>query len=391
MVSMPRTPTGKVRDCSASWPAVEAALAARPPESVFRSAAWFRSCIETWGDRAAWRVLESTTDQGRTAWSLLGARTEIRHRVLPVRVLALGQAIDDALDQPWIEQNGFLGCDPGDFATHMGQLLDRLAGEHDWDELRLGGMSEGDAREAMRQAERVGLSVRLAIEQPTFDVDLDDVRSRHGGDYLAALSANTRQQLRRSRRHAEQTLGRLMVERAACTDEALDWLDRTAPLHRARWTGNSGETAASGFDNPAFVAFHRRLISHGFETGAIEYLHVKAGETTLAFLYNFVACNHVQFYLSGVDHGIDPAMRPGLLAHWAAIEHALEGGRFSYDFLAGDARYKRSLSTGSGRTLWLVLQRPRWRLRLEQAGRLAKRALSDVWAPVGRMSGPPGT
>jgi CelD/BcsL family acetyltransferase involved in cellulose biosynthesis len=388
-VLMPRTPTGTVSDRSAAWPQVEAALAARPPDSVFRSAAWFRSCIETWGGRATWRVLELTSDQGRTAWSLLGARTELRHRVLPVRVLALGQAIDDALDQPWIEQNGFLGCEPEDFAAYMAQLLDRLSGEDDWDELRLGGMSECDAREAMRQADRVGLTVRLAIEQPTFEVDLDDIRSRHGGDYVAALSSNTRQQLRRSRRLAEQRLGGLTIERAANTGEALDWFDRTAPLHRARWNKEAGAASASGFDNPAFVEFHRRLIRYGFEAGAIEYLHIKAGDTTLAYLYNFVARNRVQFYLSGVDHQIDPLMRPGLLAHWAAIEQALAGGRLNYDFLAGDARYKSSLSTKTGRTLWLVLQRQRWRLRLEQAGRLAKHVLNGTQAPSGRPPAPP--
>lgn len=378
---MPRPPKGTVRDRTAAWPQVEAALAARQTDSVFRSAAWFRSCIETWGGRADWRVLELSSDEGHTAWALLGARTEIRHRFLPIRVLALGQAVDDALDQPWIEQNGFLGGEPADFSAHMGQLLDRLAAEQDWDELRLGGMSERDAQESMRLAGRAGLSVRLVIEQPTFDVDLEDVRTRHGGDYLSALSANTRQQLRRSRRLAEQRFGTLQVDLAASTEEALAWLDRTAPLHRARWAGASGESSESGFDNPAFVAFHRRLISHGFDAGAIEYLHVRAGDTTLAYLYNFVADNRVQFYLSGVDHRIDPALRPGLLAHWAAIERAFAAGRASYDFLAGDARYKRSLSTGSGRTLWLVLQRPRWRLKLEQAGRIAKRALSAGRAP----------
>jgi hypothetical protein len=387
---MPRPPKGAVRDRSTAWAQVEAALAAQPPDSVFRSAAWFRSCIETWGGRVDWRVLELISDEGHTAWTLLGARTEIRHRFLPVRVLALGQAIDDALDQPWIEQNGFLGSEPGCFPAYLAQLLARLMDEPNWDEFRLGGMSEADATEAIQQAERIGLSVRLAIEQPTFDVDLEEVRDRHGGDYLAALSSNTRQQLRRSRRLAEQRFGLLAVERAASTGQALDWFDQTAPLHRARWGESAGEASGSGFDSPDFVAFHRRLITYGFEAGAIDYLHIKAGDTTLAYLYNFVARNRVQFYLSGVDHRIDPAVRPGLLAHWAAIDHALAEGRATYDFLAGDSRYKRSLSTRSGRTLWLVLQRPRWRLRLEQAGRMAKRVFRGASARIAPPPPPPG-
>ena len=131
---------------------------------------------------------------------------------------------------------------------------------------------------------------------------------------------------------------------------------------------------SSGFDNPSFVEFHRRLIELAFPTGGIQYLRLTAGETVLAYLYNFVSDGHVQFYLSGIDYGIDPSTKPGMLAHWLAIEHNLAAGRRIYDFLAGDARYKRSLSTGGDRTLWLVLQRPRWRLQLESFGRRVKRA-----------------
>lgn len=374
---MPRPPQGAVIDRSSAWRQVEAAVAARAPDSVFTSAAWLRACVETWSDRAEWRLLELNAHDGRAAWALLGERTEIRHRVLPVRVLALSQAVDDRLDQPWIEHNGFFGGQAADFGDHLGLLLERLAAERGWDELRLGGVTDTHAREAMLRAARAGLTVRLAIEQPSFHVDFDRVRTEHGGDYLAALSANTRQQLRRSRRLAEQQLGPLAIDRAVDTEQALGWFDATAPLHRARWAGPSGSPSASGFDNPAFVAFHRRLIGLGFAEGMIDYLRVRAGDTPLAYLYNFVAGGRVQFYLSGVDHTIDPSMRPGLLAHWCAIEHALAKGGRAYDFLAGDARYKRSLSTGGGRTMWLALERPRWALQLERVGRLLKQALAS--------------
>jgi hypothetical protein len=97
---------------------------------------------------------------------------------------------------------------------------------------------------------------------------------------------------------------------------------------------------------------------------------------TFAYLYNFVSGDRVHFYLSGVNYGVSHAIRPGMLAHWMAIEKNLSEGKSLYDFLAGDARYKRSLSTGEDRTLWLVLRRPRWRLELENWARRLKGKLS---------------
>jgi CelD/BcsL family acetyltransferase involved in cellulose biosynthesis len=77
--------------------------------------------------------------------------------------------------------------------------------------------------------------------------------------------------------------------------------------------------------------------------------------------------------MSGINYQLEPNLRPGMLAHWMAIEASLATGKRSYDFLAGDARYKRSLSTAEDKVLWLVLQRPRLKLQVETWVRKAKR------------------
>ena len=48
-----------------------------------------------------------------------------------------------------------------------------------------------------------------------------------------------------------------------------------------------------------------------------------------------------------------------------SIEHGAATGLGVYDFLAGDHRYKDSLSTGNGQLVWCKVQRPRWRFSLE--------------------------
>jgi hypothetical protein len=351
-------------------------LRERQSDSVYLSQSWFAAAVESWRDRASFKPVELANRSGAPIWALIGERVEWRHRILPVRVLALNQACDPALDQPWIERNGFFGEYPQDFESHLGQLLERLLQDENWDELRLPGLTGEFARQALYQAARMGLIARLDLEQPSFHVDLNAVRTAHSGDYLRALSSNTRQQLRRSRRIAEQTLGPLMLDEAKSMDQALLWFDETGPLHRARWGETSAKTFNSGFDNPDFISFHRRLIRYGFDNGAIQYLRCSAGEHTLAFLYNFVSADRVHFYLSGVNYDLAASTRPGMLSHWMAIERNLSQRRSYYDFLAGDARYKRSMSTGEDRTLWLVLRRPRWKLEFEDWARRIKAQLS---------------
>jgi len=351
----------------------------RPAASAFLSDAWYRACIESWTGRARFRHVGlpgTAGEHGQRVAALMGIWTELRHGLLPVRVRALNQSAVPALDQPWIEHNGFFGGRPEDFGLHLEALLRALEPDPRWDELRLGGLAGAHADEARRIAGRAGLVARVVLTQPSFQVDLDAVRERHAGDYPAVLSANTRQQLRRSRRLAERVFGTLRLEPARSADEAHGWFDATAPLHRARWRADRAEPYASGFDNPAFVDFHHRLIGHAFGSGAIQYMRLTAGDRTLAYLYNLVHAGHVHFYLSGIDYAVDEGMRPGLLAHWLAVEHNLAAGHGLYDFLAGDARYKRSLSTHQDRMQWLVLQRPRWRLRLEDIGR----HLRQQWA-----------
>ncbi len=372
---MRRVPGSGLHARTSALEQVQAEVARRTPDSLFLSSAWLRASLDCWAGRARYRVEEIAEEGQPPVWALLGRRTEIRHGFLPVRVIALNQSTIDVLDQPWIERNGFYGGTPDRFGRHLSLLLERLESDRGWDELRLAGLQESHAHDALYLAARTGLACRLEFEQPSFNVDLKAVRESHGGDYLSVLSANTRQQLRRARRLAERSLGEIRLDVASSLGQALAWFDASGPLHRRRWGGAEDDPYSSGFDNPAFVDFHRRLIELAFPTGGIQYLRLTAGDTVLAYLYNFVSGLHAHFYLSGIDYSVDPSVKPGMLAHWLAIEHNLATGMDVYDFLAGDARYKRSLSTGQDRTLWLVLQRPRWRLQFEGFARGLKRSL----------------
>ena len=170
----------------------------------------------------------------------------------------------------------------------------------------------------------------------------------------------------------------MSIAQAASVDQALEWLNELAVLHRTRWAVPGKR---SGFDIPSFRAFHRHLITNAFGAGGIQLLRVSGGESTIAIIYNLVLDGHIHFMMSGIDLERFHRFQPGLLAHQLAIEHNLAIGARIYDFLAGTARYKANLGTHCSTQEWLVLWRPRPGLLLEDLLRKIKWSFRS--APVG--------
>lgn len=215
-------------------------------------------------------------------------------------------------------------------------------------------------------------------------VDLAAV-TRGGTDFLGSRSGNTRAQLRRSFRYFSG-LGPVALERPEGEGKALRWLDEMIGLHTAAW-GRRGRPGA--FAGGFMRRFHAALVAAALPRGELDLLRIAAGGETLGFLYSFRHRGTVYAYQSGFQAfpGQQDA-RPGLVGHALAIEAARQAGLARYDFLAGDARYKRSLATGEAELAWAALVRPglvgRMQVRASRAlaglrGRLA-RGLSSVRA-----------
>ncbi len=165
------------------------------------------------------------------------------------------------------------------------------------------------------------------------------------------LSRNTRAQLRRSDRSYAAS-GPLRAERAETVNQALDWLGCMLPLHEATWAARG---IASAFAAAPVQRFHRALLARGVPTGEVDLLRIAAGSRVIGYLLNLRAHGRVHAYQSGFDYAAaSPHEKPGLTCHYAAIERARALGDREYDVLAGDARYKRSLATGSRDLHWLT-------------------------------------
>lgn len=145
----------------------------------------------------------------------------------------------------------------------------------------------------------------------------------------------------------------------------MEFLSQLEQLHQKSW-GTRGEPGS--FANPTFKRFHEDFVRRESATGKVQLIRLNVGNHGVGYLYNMVHGGHVLQYQSGFDYEFSDSTswRPGVICHTLAIEHYLSSGMETYDFLAGDQRYKKELSTASDELTWSTLQRPRFRFRLER-------------------------
>lgn len=287
-----------------------------------------------------------------------------RHGVFRGNALHLGAGgvAEDDLIYP--EHNDVLIHGDEDPQVLLEGMFDFLGRQRQlrWDELCLPGLTEGSA--LLTYIEGVGpRGSTLVVESDTSSpyADLDAIRDQDV-DYLSTLSANSRQQLRRSIR-AYEAEGKLILDVAETPDMALDIFAELVDLHQRHWRAR---TAPGAFAQAQTIRFHRELIRAGLPDGQIQLLRLRCDDTTIGCLYSFISQRHVYFYQGGLSYSEDKKKRPGMVSHYYAICHSLERGLGVYDFLAGPTRYKMSLSSGTKRMVWCRLQRARFGLSLER-------------------------
>lgn len=325
----------------AEWRGLEAEM---PCLSFFQSWSWAGCLAQERYDRP---VLIRAFDGARLVGLALFNRRGGR--------LSLAESGEPRLDAPFIEHNAPL-CIGG--AAVMTAMLSAAG--------KVGRLVLSGVPPAVLAA-APGVAFRCQERLAPF-IDLDAVRAR-GAGHLALLSANTRQQIRRSDRHFAAK-GGLRLERAATLDEARATLAEMIDLHGASWRARG---RAGAFADGFMRRFHDALLAAAMPRGEVDLLRLRAGETTVGVLYNFRLRGRVSAYQSGFVPGGGSA-RPGLSSHAAAVAHAVARGDGMYDFLAGADRYKLSLARETAPLFWAELV-PTWSWR-GMAARLRAHAAS---------------
>ncbi len=313
------------------------------------------------------KVAIARSDGRVVGLGLLHAAVEARHRgLLKVRKLYLNETGDPEQDINCIEYSGFLV--DATLAESVERTMLRYValeppaeiGLPAWDELRFGGVPE----RYQALAAETGLRLHLVGHRPTAQVDLAAIRAS-GKSYLDSLSSNTRYQTRRALKLYGQR-GPVALDVAATVEEACQFLDGMAALHQPYWIAR-GSRGAFGY--PFLVAFHKRVIATALPKGEVEVLRIRAGEQPIGFLYNFIHRGWVGTYLSGFAYEEDSKLKPGYVAYALCIDRHLALGTEVVDFLAGENRYKMSLGKRGPNIIHFDLQRPRLKLRVEDAAR----------------------
>lgn len=159
------------------------------------------------------------------------------------------------------------------------------------------------------------------------------IGDRDWDGYLAALSRNTRQEIRRRpRRLQERHDVRLRLADPGSLSADLEAL---FALHAARW--RSGESHAF---TTARRAFHRRFAPLALERGWLRLWTLELDGRPAAAWYGLRSGTTEWYYQSGRDPAFDPeGVGIVLLAH--TIRAAIEDGMREYRFLVGDEPYKQ--------------------------------------------------
>jgi CelD/BcsL family acetyltransferase involved in cellulose biosynthesis len=340
-----------------AWRALEAEAA---PFSFFQSWTWVGCLAE---ERFPDPVLIRATEAGR----VVGLALFNRHGA----ALHLGESGEAGRDCIYVEHNGPL------VAAGTDQDLPGLMLRAAWGVPGIGRVVLSGVAPALL-AGAGGIDAGARQDEAPF-VDLTAIGPGEGG-FLAALSANTRGQLRRSARHFEAT-GTLALARPVGEAEEAAWFAALVSLHAARWRRSGLEGA---FAAPFMGRFHQALLARARERGEADLWRIAAGAETLGYLYNFRHRGTVHAYQSGLrEFPGTPQARPGLVGHWLAIEEARAAGFARYDFLAGPARYKLSLATGSAPLAWGERVQAASPAGVVALGRGLVRQLRDRWV-VGR-------
>ena len=331
--------------------------------TYFLSWGWVGTWLKLLPDTIKPKVLMAKYKGETVGLAILIQNTQSRKGLIaPSKMLVVHETGDLDYDLLVIEYNDFLIRQ--EYQTEVTTACLEYLQEQfdDWDEVLL---SAVDSRSPLTNSELVkhcGLNLKVKQSQPSWYVDLQELREKRK-TYLDSLSSNTRYQIRRAIRECDKH-GDLEFSTAKSSEEALDYLSRLSKWHHKYWQSKGLNGC---FSNPFLLKFHQTLIRDRFDHGEIQLVHIRLGDIELGYLYNLIKDDCVYFYQSGFNYEVGKKIKPGLIAHYKAIEFNFEQGMSVYNFLASDDRYKRSLSSNKHQLLWVSLQKNKLKFQLEDA------------------------
>jgi len=294
---------------------------------------WTETWLRHYGDAVGYRFAVGGVGDEVVGIALVTASPPIPIERIRFRgIVHLGTAGEPRGQGVDVEYNRLL-CDPAWRPAFAAALVWAIRDELRPAAVRLDGFVPEDA--ALLTAAQPGFAVS-GLACPAFDLA---AARTEGQDVLAMLGSGVRSRIRRS----DRGLGQIRQEWATTPEAALDIYDDLIALHQARW---EREGRPGAFASPRFTGFHRDFIARSLgDRPSVLLYRLRNEGGTIGCLYSFIENGMVLFYQSGFVETDDNRIKPGLSTHAWCMQACLERGLGTYNFLAGEARYKRELAT----------------------------------------------
>jgi CelD/BcsL family acetyltransferase involved in cellulose biosynthesis len=320
---------------------------------------WLLPWWRTFGDGRRPHVLAA-----RRSGRLVGVAPLVARRVWAYRRLEwLGSGEDEA-DEICSEYLGPVFAD--DDARRA--VATELAASRGWDELQMPAMDGAAPSTAAWSRALIDAGLRVEAT-PAGEAPRLALRK----DWLASLGSDGRYLVKRSRRDFDAwAAGTARIDICNSVASFPAAKHALSTLHGERWA-DAGHTGV--FTSARFAAFHDQAMADLLGRGALRLLTLSAHGRAVAALYNFVWNGRVYFYQSGRAVDLPQSLRPGIVAHAAAIDAAHAEGLTAYDFLGGASQYKRKLSTELRPLVALRVSRAPARDAISELARRAVRAV----------------
>lgn len=232
---------------------------------------------------------------------------------------------------------------------------------------------EQTLRAYSRPADSIGLGVRVQTSDVCRNVALPATFE----EFLASLSSNSRQNMRRKMRKLTEA-GITIAQVDGTNDAVRDaTMDAFYAMHQDRWEEDS---SGGGFPEGRVRDLHRYLAR---SLGARGYLDLRAAYSSegeiIGVIYNFRYDGTCYYYHMGAQQeGSWAPYSLGTCLLIDSIRAAIEGGCHHFDLLRGDHEYKRHFGGYSVNNLRVVVYRYGWLPRAEVLAQGLKRRLKGA-------------
>lgn len=173
-------------------------------------------------------------------------------------------------------------------------------------------------------------------------------------DYLAKLSSNRRQQIRRARRKMFEQEN-IQLDQLTNAEQLKAWFDSLVRLHHKRQQ-QKGEDDYS-FQTEQYNAFHQAFMASALDNNTLRLWGLKKDGNLIAILYCLSDGGTTYYYQGGFDTDYDE-LKPGMVLMSCAMEEAIKEGCGHFDMMKGDYDFKRSLAKEENHTFGTRLIRP---------------------------------